>query len=354
VPTEFQRPTPAELIARIATDIEGALVGVNALLRATVEYVLARALGGVFHGVHGHLAWIAEQIFPDQAVDRFVVRAADFWGVPRRQASKAHRILTVLGTGGTLAAGEEFVRLADGFSFTVDASAFGVTSSQVAITASLPGAIGNLRIGEKVMLLTGVDGVTSEATVTALGVDGADIESIPALVLRILDRIQNPPRGGAPGDYETWAKEVPGVTRAWEFPRQGRTGDPGLGRVALTFVMDNNADPIPSADTVELVRQYVQARAPSQVICFAPTPEPYDYNVRPVPNTPAVRAAIEAEVTDMIRRDAEPGGTISVSRFNEAVSIADGEISHNTISPVADKTHAFGVIAVPGTATFSS
>jgi uncharacterized phage protein gp47/JayE len=66
-------------------------------------------------------------------------------------------------------------------------------------------------------------------------VNGSDIESIPDLRARLLERIQNPPSGGAAEDYVAWALEVPGVTRAWVYPKEM-----GAGTVTVRFVRDND------------------------------------------------------------------------------------------------------------------
>jgi uncharacterized phage protein gp47/JayE len=67
-----------------------------------------------------------------------------------------------------------------------------------------------------------------------------------------------------------------------------------------------------------------------------------------------VQAAVAAELADLLRREAEPGGTILVSHLREAISIAVGETNHVLSSPAADVTHATGQIATLGTITWSS
>ena len=50
-----------------------------------------------------------------------------------------------------------------------------------------------------------------------------------------------------------------------------------------------------------------------------------------------------------LRRDATPGGTVIVSRLNEAISQTDGEDDHTLITPAANIQLTTGQIAVPGT-----
>ncbi|MDX9862130.1 MAG: hypothetical protein RBS99_14555, partial [Rhodospirillales bacterium] len=63
--------------------------------------------------------------------------------------------------------------------------------------------------------------------------------------------------------------------------------------------------------------------------------------------------AIEAEIRDLLRREAEPGGTILLSHIREAISIAAGEYDHALAAPAADLAHDTGEIAVFGGITWS-
>jgi len=354
MPSNFERPTPAQLIARVQSDIESEVDGVSAQVRRRPEHGHARAVAGVAHGLHGHLAWVAEQILPDQAAERFLLRWADLFGLSRKPATAASGTITVTGSGGTLPAGTEWIRVADGMSFTTDAEHVSVTSESVAITAAVgsEGADGNLAPGTKLQRVPSLAGIDAEATVVSLS-GGTVEEKLDELRDRLLDRIQRPPLGGAPGDHAAWALEVPGVFKAWEYAGVDGIGNPGIGKVALTFVIDNVDDPIPDPDLVAEVQAYLDDRSPAQVIVFAPTPVAYNWHVQPVPVGVDVENAITAEVKDMLHRDGEPGGVIRVSRFEEAVSIAVGEESHTTVSPTADVEYEFGELPVPGTANYA-
>lgn len=353
--TNFVRPTRQQILSRAISDIEGEVDGVSAQVRRRPEFAHAVAITGVSDSLHGHLAWVAEQIIVDQASERFILRWADFFGVFRKPAAPAKGTLLVTGTGGSLSAGAQWIRIADGLTFTTDAAVSGVSSATVAITAAdgFEGGTGNLLAGTKLQLVSPVAGVDSEATVQAPGLSGGvEQESVEALVLRVLDRVQRPPLGGAPGDHVAWALEVPGVTRAWEYGGRDGMGNPGIGKVAVTFVCDGETEIIPDESKVAEVQAYLEARSPAEVIVFAPTPVSFNWNVLPNPALGSVQDAITKEVQDMLRRDAEPGGVIYVSRFEEAVSAATGELSHTTISPTADIAYAFGELAVAGTAAY--
>ncbi len=210
-------------------------------------------------------------------------------------------------------------------------------------------------------LVSPIAGVGSQGTVAAGGiVSGADLESDEALRERWLDRVRRPPHGGADFDYVKWAREVPGVTRAWVL-----ANGMGLGTVVVWFVMDDKPDTIiPDAGEVAIVADYIARHVDPEtglevgspvtadVYVVAPTPIVLDPEISVTPDTAAIRAAVTGNLLDFIQREAVPGGTIEISRFEEAISTSEGEFDHETTTPAADITHASGEIAVLGTVTW--
>lgn len=365
MPSNFIRPTLAELIARAATDVESKLVGVNARLRRTVEYVLSRTMAGLSHGIHGHLAFVAEQILPDQAAERFLVRWADLFGIVRDEGTKAGQAaaesdsITVTGTGGTVPINAVWVRPADGATFVTDAEVGPISgTATINVTASVVGSSSNMTTGQILSLELPITDISSDATVQSGGITGGtDLQTLASLLAELLAILQKPILGGAPGDHVIWALEVPGVTRAWEFAGTDGVGNPGIGKVSLTFVRDGDgsgSDIIPDAGEVTAVQTHVQAKSPAEVITFAPTAVDYDTSIQLEPNTSAVQTAVRAEIADMLLRDATPGDEVLNSRTNEAISAAEGETDHVLTLPAANKTHAFGELAIPGTMTPSA
>lgn len=115
---------------------------------------------------------------------------------------------------------------------------------------------------------------------------------------------------------------------------------------------------IPTQADVNAVLAYIadDSRAPvtADVVVVSPIAKRLDITVTGLnPNTQAVRDAVRAELVDLFLRDAEPGGTIRVSRIWEAVSIATGENYHTITSPASDQTAAIGRMFVLGTVTFA-
>jgi uncharacterized phage protein gp47/JayE len=179
-------------------------------------------------------------------------------------STKATGYFTVSGTiGATLPAGATFRRL-DGIEYTSDdALTFGGTGYRVvAATASLNGTNGNAAAGTYAEIITPPAGIDADAQVTADGISGgADAQSDTLYRTAILDRIQQPPHGGAAADYIAWAKETPGVrvSDVWVFGYP--TTAPGSVEVYFT-VEDTGAGVIPAAGQIDAVGDYIDGVRP--------------------------------------------------------------------------------------------
>jgi len=349
----FNRPTLQDLITRIGSDIESRLPGVDAKLRRQVLSVIGRSLAGATHGLHGHLDWLALQILPDTADDALLDRHGVIWDVPRKQAAAATGDLTFTGVTGAVIPAATLVQRSDGAEFVtnVDATLAAGTIS-TAVTALAAGSDGNTEAASTLTLVNPIAGCNNAATVGASGIEGgADLESDDALRGRIIARIQAPPHGGSVDDYEMWALAVAGVTRAWVSP-----GLLGSGTVGVYIVCDGQEGSIiPDAGTVLAAQVYIDARRPvtAQPTVFAPTATPVNFTIAVTPDTVAVRTAVEAELVDLLRREAEPGGPVLLSHIREAISLAVGETDHVLTIPAADVLMASGELAILGTITWT-
>lgn len=350
----WQRPTLTDLIDRTKADMVSRIDGITSILRRSVLGVLARVLAGACHEIYGYLAWLSRQILPDTAETEYLNRWARIWKITRNAATYATGTVTLTGTDGSIIpAGTELQR-SDETIYTTDAD--GTISGgtvDVAVTASVAGDSGNADAGETLTLTSTVSGVTSTATAAAI-TGGADQESDAGLRARLLTRIQEPPHGGADFDYTAWALETAGVTRAWCYPLWL-----GPGTVGVCIVRDFDASMIPDAAEIATVQAYIDALRPvtAAVTVFAPTPVDLDLSITLTPNTAAAQAAVQAEIEDLLIREAEPedgagSGTILLSHIREAISIATGETDNALTSPSANVTHNAGEIAVMGTITW--
>lgn len=350
----FFRPSPEQIRDRVSADIVRALGGSVALLRRSAEWVIARVVAIASHELHGHLSWISRQVLVDQADDEELSRHAGIWGIQRKGAVRAGGLVTFTGAAGTTIPADTELRRADDQRYLVETSVeIGMggtaTASVVAVTA---GADGNAPIGAGLQPVSPILGVQSTVLVANDGLGsgltgGRAAESDASLRARTLTRIQEPPHGGARHDYVAWVGEVVGSTLVWIFPSQL-----GLGTVVVIFVMPDGS--IPSASVVAAVQAHLDEVRPvtAAVTAVAPAVAPLDMQIRLSPDTVAVRAAVLAELQDMILREAEPGGTLPLSRLQAAISAAAGEYSHNLIAPAGDVTTGFGQITRLGTITW--
>lgn len=351
----FNRPTPAELLQRIQAEIDIAFPASDPRLRYSVENVIARILAMVSHEMHGHIAWAAKQILVLTAdAPEYIERHADTYKIARKAAAPAKGAVTFTGTNGTVIPASTTVKRSDGAAYETDAEVtIAAGSAIVAVTAAVAGAAGNTAAASKMTLASPIAGAQSTATVNAPGLSaGTDEEDDESLRARVLERIQQPPHGGAAHDYATWAKEVAGVTRAWVYPEQL-----GLGTVQVIFVMDDKESTIiPDSTEVEAVQAYIDAARPvtADVTVTAPTAVPVDFEIHIQPNTSIVQQAIEDELKDFFKREAEPGGTLYLSRIKEAISTAEGEFAHVLVTPAANIDSDFGALPVLGDLTFEA
>ncbi len=378
----YPRPTLAEIDRRLIADIESRLKGTDPLLVYSYLGALARGVAGGQHELWGSLAWIADQIFDDTADAENVLRRAAEWGIEPIPATVATGTIAVTGTTGTaIPKGTVWQAGARVQYRSTAAAAIAAGAADVAVQAVAAGAAGNAADGTKVSLVAPIAGVVSEAAASGAIAGGADRESVDSVLRRLLLRRRTPPKGGAEDDYVLWALAAHAdVTRAWCRPLGANAASNPvkagtLGTVVVYFMTDDaTATGIPSAATLATVKTYLIAdnRRPVTARVFVNaqgedaqgnaveplTASPVDLTINALtPDTPAVRAAIEAEIADLLRREGEPGGTILASHVREAISTAEGEADHEITliegaSP-ADIVYAANVIPVPGVITWT-
>lgn len=349
----FVRPTLTELIDRVITDISSRVTGVDsAVLRRSLLGIIGQSEAGAVHLLYGFLDWIAKQCIIDTAEKEYLERWAAIWKITRKTAGFANGQAAFIGTVGSTIPNGTIVQRQDGIQYkTLGDTVFGAGPLVVSVLALEAGEAGDFDAGLPIFLLSPIAGVQSTGTSATKIEGGIDTESDKRLLARLLARIQQPPHGGADFDYVMWALEVAGVTRAWVYPRQL-----GAGTVTVLFVCDDLPDIIPTPAKVAEVQTYINARRPvtAEVYVLAPVPDPLNMTIKLLPNSVAVRAAVTAEVADLIVRDSKPGVPTLISRLRESVSLAAGEADNAIVTPTADVPHATGHMATVGTLTFTS
>ena len=349
----FATPTLPEIHDRIVSDIEARVPGADARLRRSMLGVLAWSNALAVYALYGFLGWISRQILIDTADAENLDRHASIWGIQRDASIAAQFNVTVTGVDGTFVPSATRLQRADGAEFTTQTDGTIASGTlTLAVTAVVAGADGNTSNGTALSFVSPVSGADSPATATAtVLVDGVDEQDDDDLRTEILERIQNPPQGGAAHDYVAWAKQVAGVTRAW-------ASSPSVGEVQVYFVRDDDGAGvliIPDAGEVTTVQDYIDARRPVTVLnCSvdAPTAESDLFTIHIDPDTADIRAAVTAELDDLYRRSAEPGATMLLSQIREAVSRAAGEIDNAVTVPAGNITHTASQMPIRGTITW--
>ncbi len=353
----FTRPSLAELVTRIGGDLRGGLEVAGPILRRAMADVLSAVWAGATHTLYGYLDWLARQLFATTAEREAVLEEAGMYGITPTAATYAAGDVIATGTDGSSILAETIIRLDAVTAYRVVTGQ--VIASGVAtlpVEALLAGAAANLPEDATLTFENPILGVDPTVTVTGSdGIDGGvEEEGTEEVRARLLLRKREPPEGGADQDYEGWALEVPGVTRAWVYPVEL-----GPGTVVVRFVIDGRPDIFPDGGEVADVQAKLEAERPitAEVTAAAPTELTVAFTIELDPDNADTRAAVEAELRDLFRRDGEPGdgvarGTIKLSKIRTAIGIAEDVEDYTLTVPAADVVPAVGELATVGVITW--
>lgn len=352
----YDIPTPSEIQKRQEAESALATGNQRASIAGTPENAIARSTTITVNGLYNFLHFISQQILPTTSEDEYLEEHANFWlDEGRKDPSAALGPVIVVGTVGASIPAETIVTRPDGETYTFDEDitipAAGTVEGRV--TSDAVGLSLNTAAGITLTLSAPIVGISS-ITVGDDGLTGGSNEEGDDFVLdRIIDRVQTPAQGGSINDYITWAKEVPGVTRA--FAQQS---DAGVVTVDVTLVMDNKTDNIiPSETELQTVRDYIEGVRPvgARPYVFAPATQAIDFSIALNPNTVAVQTAVRAELEDFFTREATPNGvTLYLSRISESISVATEEFQHELGAPEDNIVIDFGTLPVLGEITWSA
>jgi len=326
----FETPSLPVLINRTQGDLAGDS------LRQSDAQVLARTLSGAAFGLYGYLDWIADQILPDTADDTTLERIAALrLHQPRKAAQAASGSVSYTAAAGAVLDAGTLLQTSDGRSYTVTVGGTTSGGTNIApIQALDAGSLGNGDAGLTLFPVQPVQGIGNTFTVLDPGLSGGvAAESIESLRARVISSYRIIPNGGSAADYETWALECPGITRAW-----CRGSYLGPGTVGLFVMRDDDPVPLPDDGQLALVQAYIGPLRPvtAELHVLAPVLVPVIYTLRLIPDTTAIRAAVEAELQDLHDREAGLGETLLLTHIAESISSASGEQDHLLVSPSAD------------------
>lgn len=331
--------------------------------------VFARAIAGTVYGVYGYAQVMAKEILPDSCSES---RLTNFWGpfylagdTPTAAVAASGTVRFTGTVGKAIDAGVELQR-SDGALFTVDVG--GVVGSggyvDLAVTASEAGADGDTAANIWLTLSSAVDGIDAEAQVGGDGLSGgADEETTESYRARTVSVREAGAQTGRCVDWENWAQEVAGVTRAWAAPSLM-----GVGTITVFIMRDGDSNPYPGGSECAAVKSHLLATGMpfGEVYVAAPVQKLIDFSIQLTPDTPAVRTTVRAALKEVIAAAASPlardgndrtvlpaeAVTILRSHLDEAISGADGETDHVMSVPAADIACAIGELAELGTITW--
>ena len=351
----FDRPTLGELVTRIREDFRSRLEITTAILRRSVVGIVAAVWAGATHMLHGHLDWAARQLFPQTADIEQLLTYARPYGLTRNAATFATGTATATGTNGTDIPEDTVIRREDGFTYRVTADAtIASGEAELSLEATTAGEAGDYPAGGTLSFETPIAGVDTDVTAGEIS-GGNDEETVEAFRARLIQRLREPPQGGADHDYIAWALSVPGVTRAWVFPHED-----GLGTVTVRFVRDDDPDFIPSAPEVAEVQAKLDEERPvtAEATAVAPVALSVDFELSITPDTADTQEAVELALQDLFLEDSAPGdgagqGTILLSHIQVALGSAEGVTDFVLADPAADVVPTLGQIPKLGTVTFT-
>ncbi|BAR61262.1 putative phage protein gp47/JayE [Bradyrhizobium diazoefficiens] len=368
----WSTPTLRAVRELVRDAVNASLPGADANVPNSVLRVLSDNQGALCHLTLQYVDWLSLQLLPDTAETEWLDRHGQIWLV-NADGSTGRKMATL--SSGTA----QFQGIVDGTVIPTGTqlqSAVGLpldysspntvvtfeTLEDIAASAGAPvtgniravdaGSFGNLPDGSALTITPTIPGVSSVAFGYGI-TGGTDTETDDELRARILQRIRNPPMGGAQADYVSWASAVPGVTRAWANVEQG------IGTMTVRFMMDDlraDNDGFPLPPDVAAVGAYIDKMRPVTVKdCFvaAPIKNFLDLTIADLnPNTAECQAEIEAQLKDILFRMVAPGQTIYSAWISAAIMQAPSVISFDLVTNDDFVMPNIGSTAVLGTVLY--
>jgi uncharacterized phage protein gp47/JayE len=332
----WSTPTLATVRGFVRDAVRANLPGADANVPNSILRVLSDVTGAACHLVLQYVDWLSLQLLPDTAETIWLDRHAQIWLV--NSDGSTGRKLSTLASGTITATGTQGIVVPMGSELISAPTIPGVPAimyqtmqtvimsagpTPISVQALDPGSAGNLLYGTVISFSPIIPSIDMDTTVIEM-FGGTDTETDDELRARILQRIQEPPMGGDATDYEAWALQVPGVTRAWSSPLEM-----GIGTVTIRFMMDDlRADNygLPTDDDVVTVATYMNTKRPVAVKDFyveAPIPFPLALHINNLSvDDDGTRASIANELQSMLYEKTFPGCTVYRSWVEAAISNA--------------------------------
>lgn len=170
-------------------------------------------------GLYKYAAERAKQNLTLTATGADLDRLGNEYNTPRKLAATAVITATLPATDGTIIpAGRPFSCSVNGLLYYNDASAEATGGvATLSLTAEQSGTIGNLQIGDTMIIVSPIAGAENTATVTGSTTTGAEAETDEAYRPRVQFAMRASTGGANATDHKIWAEGVAGVLRAFPF-----------------------------------------------------------------------------------------------------------------------------------------
>lgn len=292
-------------------------------------YDLLAAVSLRMEGTDEEIAEAKTRLYPEQLtgndLDRYVYPRS---GITRRQATFAHGVLQVTGTG-TIAQGTLFESVG-GVQFYAAETVVIEGSGEVAVTCRADGPAGNLPAHSVTQMPVTVQGIA--ACDNAAPTEGGYAEETDEEYYeRYLIRVRTPPTSGNVYHYQSWALEVAGVGHVRVFPL-------GHGDGTVDVVLADSTGQPAGAALVKAVQDYIDpgstgegyGQAPIGAQCYVSAAAGKALDVACTVsklNTASeseVTAAIKKSIADYLAGIVFQQDYVSVAQIGAAILAAEG------------------------------
>ena len=363
----FQTPSLSEIWTGVKNAMRTYLPGTDAWVEPNNLSVVGRSFSLAVGSVYERINYLYRQLFASTA-DGFHLefRHAFEYGISRKAAAPGQGFISFQQTSpfATIPAGYTVTApngVAYEFLTSAAPSITGMTSVEVRATTT--GAITNQHPQTPMTIPASVSypSLPAVAYVGEGGIGGgADIESDEDLRARVLFRKRNPPHGGSRADYERWALEVPGVTRAFVSPFKTIYGQIASALTIYPLFDDSRVNGIPTSYDLLSVAQYIDPLRPVTARVYVVAPVPVRVNIQIVGlknDTVYLREAIKSNLAAMFLDQvpvvtAENGFTLPNAWIDAAIARTDGYVRHTLMSPTTDLSFAAGSLPILGDVSF--
>lgn len=209
--------------------VDGIRARLPSRLPASFNDALAAATGGFYILLHKYGNFLVQQVFVKFAIDEDieingqVLNPLREWGrlvgisepAPATQ-TEATLTVTVTNQTGSLAEGTQLVK-GDIVYLSTSSVLLNASTVAVPVRSALAGAATSLEVADVVSFPSPVPNVATDAVVASVAIQGANRETTAAYRIRILDRFQKRPKGGAYADFEQWGELPASIINAYPY-----------------------------------------------------------------------------------------------------------------------------------------